>query len=94
MSDKKNQLRNWTKEECEELVRFFFERREILIDELLKRKIRKDLNDIVGKLLAEDFKPSPDQVKRKMKDILKSDTKETKAGLLQIPPALEKDAFF
>lgn len=94
MSDKKNQLRNWTKEECEELVRFFFERREILIDELLKRKIRKDLNDIVGKLSAEDFKPSPDQVKRKMKDILKSDTKETKAGLLQIPPALEKDAFF
>lgn len=94
MSDKKNTLRNWTKEECEELVRFFFERREILIDELLKRKIRKDLNDIVGKLSAEDFKPSPDQVKRKMKDILKSDTKETKAGLLQIPPALEKDAFF
>lgn len=79
MSDKKNTLRNWTKEECEELVRFFFERREILIDELLKRKIRKDLNDIVGKLSAEDFKPSPDQVKRKMKDILKSDTKETKA---------------
>lgn len=76
------------------LLDFFFERREILIDELLKRKIREDLNDIVGKLLAEDFKPSPDQVKRKMKDILKSDTKETKAGLLQIPPALEKDAFF
>lgn len=94
MSYDENKLRNWTTEECEELVRFFFERREILIEELRRRKITKDLNDIVGKLFADDFKPSADQVQRKIRDILKSDTKETKAGLLQIPPALEKDAFF
>lgn len=93
-NDGEKKLRNWTTEECEELVKFFFERREILISELHRRKETKDLNEIVGKLCADDFKPSADQVKKKFKDILNSDTKETKAGLLQIPPALEKDAFF
>lgn len=78
--DKKPSLRPWTTEECEELVRFFFEKREILIEVLLKHKIAKDLNDIVSKLFAEDdFEPSADQVKRKFQDILNKKTKETKA---------------
>lgn len=80
--DKKPNLRPWTTEECEELVRFFFEKREILIEALLKHKIAKDLNDIVSKLFAkDDFERSADQVKRKFQDILNENIKETKAGL-------------
>lgn len=81
-SDKNPKLRPWTKSECEELVRFFFENREILIEALLKHKIAKDLNDIVSKLFAkDDFEPSADQVKRKFHDILNKNIQETKAGL-------------
>lgn len=73
--------RPWTTEECEELVRFVFEKREILIEVLLKHKIAKDLNDIVSKLFGNDFEPSAAQVKRKFQAILNENNPETKAGL-------------
>lgn len=64
------------------LLGFFFENREILIEALLKHKIAKDLNDIVSKLFArDDFEPSADQVKRKFHDILNKNIQETEAGL-------------
>lgn len=76
-SNENPKLRPWTRSECEELVRFFFENREILIEALFK-----DLNDIVSKLFArDDFEPSADQVKRKFHDILNKNIQETEAGL-------------